>query len=157
VALLLQGLLVEARGEWWTRRLDLRRGSVGTWSAEWRQTGLDPLAPPDSQLDQLSPNAFGLRSGIVTTHEHDARPPVWFCSPGQKPVTLTAAWISVPDLSVRLTRPAVTSSCAAEPGGAVVRFSDADGFTADIEFDEEGLVTDYPGLARRLPGARGTL
>jgi len=75
---------------------------------------------------------------------------------GQAPVTLTAAWISVPDLSVRSTSQRY-DLVRRRAGGTIVRFSDADGFTADIEFDEEGLVTDYPGLARRLPAARGTL
>ena len=33
-----------------------------------------------------------------------------------------------------------------------VRFSDDDGFTADLELDAEGLVVTYPGLARRVSG-----
>src|SRR4051812_49855239 len=148
-------MLVEAHGEGWARRLDLRRDSVGTWSAEWRQTGSDPLAPPDTQLDQLSPDARDCDLGLspltntmpVLQHRLLARP---------EPVTLTAAWISVPDLSVRATSQRY-ELVRRQAGGAVVRFSGADGFTADIEVDDEGLVTDYPGLARRLPTARPTL
>ena len=31
-----------------------------------------------------------------------------------------------------------------------MRFEGDDGFSADITFDSDGLVVDYPGLARRL-------
>jgi hypothetical protein len=31
-----------------------------------------------------------------------------------------------------------------------VRFSDDDGFTADLELDADGLITTYPRLARRV-------
>ena len=34
----------------------------------------------------------------------------------------------------------------------VVRFEAVDGsFAADITLDNDGVVTDYPGIARRLP------
>ena len=54
------------------------------------------------------------------------------------------SWVEVPSLEV--TR----SEQRYEPlGGGVVRFSSGS-FTADIEFDDEGFVTRYPGLAERV-------
>jgi hypothetical protein len=33
---------------------------------------------------------------------------------------------------------------------SIVRFEDQDGFSADLTFDRDGLVLDYPGIAKRL-------
>jgi uncharacterized protein len=53
-------------------------------------------------------------------------------------------WVSVPELEVH------EQPQRYEPiGGGVVRFRTGD-FVADIAFDDEGLVTHYPGLAERL-------
>jgi hypothetical protein len=41
-------------------------------------------------------------------------------------------------------------------GDRVVRFDSLDDpFTADIKFDEDGLVVDYPGIGRRLTPPSG--
>jgi hypothetical protein len=52
-------------------------------------------------------------------------------------------WIDVPSLAVS------RSEQRYEPlGGGVVRFRSGD-FAADIAFDEDGFVVDYPGIGRR--------
>lgn len=52
-------------------------------------------------------------------------------------------WVDVPSLDVTL------SEQRYEPlGNGVVRFSSGS-FTADIQFDEAGFVTDYPGIGTR--------
>jgi uncharacterized protein len=54
------------------------------------------------------------------------------------------SWVEVPSLDVD------RSEQRYEPlSGGVVRFSSGS-FTADIEFDDEGFVTLYPGLAERV-------
>jgi hypothetical protein len=53
-------------------------------------------------------------------------------------------WVSVPDLGLH------ESQQRYEPiGDRRVRFVDGS-FVADLEFDEDGLVTRYPGLAERV-------
>jgi uncharacterized protein len=53
-------------------------------------------------------------------------------------------WIDVPSLEIH------RSEQRYEPlGNGVVRYRDAT-FTADIRFDADGFVLDYPGLARRV-------
>ena len=59
------------------------------------------------------------------------------------------AWMSVPDLAVHASVQRY-EHVRATPSGAVVRFSSGD-FAADLEFDQDGFVVDYPDLARRLP------
>ena len=52
-------------------------------------------------------------------------------------------WVDVPSLEVR------TSEQRYEPlGNGLVRFR-SQGFTAEIRFDENEFVVDYPGIARR--------
>jgi hypothetical protein len=53
-------------------------------------------------------------------------------------------WVRVPELEASELRQRY------EPlGGRVVRYG-SDSFTAEIEFDDEGFVTRYPGLAERV-------
>ena len=54
------------------------------------------------------------------------------------------AWVSLPDLKVHRSQQRYEHL---EPGR--VRFS-SDGFTADLELDEDGVVVFYPELARRV-------
>ena len=57
-------------------------------------------------------------------------------------------WVDVPSLAVS------QSEQRYEPlGSGQVRFSAGD-FTADIRFDEEGFVLEYPGIAMRVSGPR---
>ena len=52
---------------------------------------------------------------------------------------------------MRLARQRYAFVRALRGGLALVRFETADGsFSADLTFDRDGLVVDYPGLARRL-------
>jgi uncharacterized protein len=55
-------------------------------------------------------------------------------------------WVDVPSLEVS------TSEQRYEPlGNGLVRFTAAD-FTAEIEFDDDGFVLNYPGIATRARG-----
>jgi hypothetical protein len=61
-------------------------------------------------------------------------------------------WVSVPDLAVS------RSEQRYDPlgGNGVVRFASGT-FTADIEFDEQGFVSHYPGLASLVNAAGSRL
>ena len=105
--------------------------------------------------------------GFVDVHSHAAdgivHPPLRQAQPllaqgvttfvanpdGGGPVDFTMAWVSVPDLAVR---PSLQRYTAIRVDGDrhIVRYEDEDGFMADIVFDPDGLVLDYPSLARRL-------
>lgn len=64
---------------------------------------------------------------------------------GGEPRDFVMAWISVPELEVR------RSAQRYDPlsGGGTVRYQAGD-FVADVEFDEDGFVVSYPGLANRV-------
>jgi hypothetical protein len=69
---------------------------------------------------------------------------------GGGPVDFQMAWVSVPDLGIWASSQRYMFLRSIKEQH-VVRFEDADdGFTADLTFDKDGLVVDYPGLAHRL-------
>ncbi|MEU9146007.1 putative glycolipid-binding domain-containing protein [Streptomyces sp. NPDC048349] len=68
--------------------------------------------------------------------------------PGPGPLDFTMAWVSVPDLTVSANRQTYTHLARAEHG-ARIRYRSGD-FQSDVEFDDRGLVLDYPSLATAL-------
>ena len=68
------------------------------------------------------------------------------------------AWISVPDLSLHPSPQRYTHLETQSAGERVVRFEatgEGDDFVADVVFDADGLVIDYPGIATRFRGGQG--
>ena len=69
-----------------------------------------------------------------------------------RPVAIEVAWVALPELTVRLDRQEYT---LLERGGdgSRWRFHAPDtGFTVELLTDTNGLVRDYPGIARRVRG-----
>jgi hypothetical protein len=59
------------------------------------------------------------------------------------------AWVSVPDLAVRPSGQTYTHLGRTGDGGGRVRYASGS-FRSDLEVDADGLVVEYPRLARRL-------
>jgi uncharacterized protein len=146
-------LRVSSIGEGWRRSLDLQRDQAGVWTITADQDG-------DADL----PAAGGDPGAFAHALDCDlALSPVTNLMPilrnellvGGGPVELTTAWVSVPDLSVRPDSQRYLS-LRMSPGERVIRYEATDGsFAADIAVDADGVVIDYPGIARRLlPSAR---
>ncbi|MFG2989241.1 putative glycolipid-binding domain-containing protein [Streptomyces sp. NPDC048257] len=73
---------------------------------------------------------------------------------GSGPHDFLMAWVSVPDLAVSANRQTYTPLApdgqgVGGPRASRVRYSSGE-FQSDIEFDERGLVLDYPELATAL-------
>ncbi len=67
---------------------------------------------------------------------------------GGGPVDFLMAWVAVPELAVYPSRQRYAFA-RREPRARVVRFETIDSdFVADIAFDEQGVVLEYPGIAR---------
>jgi hypothetical protein len=137
-------LHVTSRGEGWRRDLDLRRDASGAWTVDATEHGTVDLPSPgcDASLLEdaldcdlgLSPvtNMMPiLRHGLVRAGG---------------PIVLSMAWVAVPELSVRLDRQRYR-----HVRSHVVGFEAVDGsFAAELTCDDDGVVVDYPGIARRL-------
>lgn len=128
-------LTVRAWGAGWSRALELRRESDGTWSAEpgGALRGLEGALDCDIAYCCLTNTMPVLRNRL---HGRVGS------------VNLVVAWVSLPDLAVHVSRQRYTHIARAT-GGAVVKF-ESGRFAADVEFDAAGFVRDYPGLARRV-------
>ncbi len=139
---------VGAHGQGWTRSLRLTRDKAGEWDAQWETHGEALLPPPsgdmialgealdcDLALSPLTNTMPVLRHGLLH---------------GGGPVDLVMAWISVPDLSIITSRQRYTFVRTDELVSVVRYESESRDFTADIVFDEDGLVVEYPGIGHRL-------
>lgn len=145
-------LTVRTQGANWSRRLVLSRDPRGEWGVQTSADGDAGLPPPggdpatfagalDCDLGEcpLTNTMPVLRHGLLR---------------GGAPHDFVMAWVSVPDLAVRLSAqrytflgpPAVTAGL---PAGSVVIRYESENFRADVAFDNDGIVADYPGLARR--------
>jgi hypothetical protein len=144
---------VNATGDGWGRSLDLRR-TENEWIAEveWhgRESGLpapggdlgalNDALDPDLGLSPLFNSMPLLRHGL---HK------------GGSAEDFLMVWISVPDLSLHASPQRYTHLDSSE-GINLVRFEatgEGEDFVADVQFDDDGLVLDYPGIATRLPAS----
>jgi len=147
-----RSLTVQTRGATWSRHLALLRDPRGVWTVEASADGEADLPPPGGD-----PAAFAaaldcdLGECPVTNSMPVLRHNLLH---GGAPRDFVMAWVSVPDLAVgpsaqRYTfvgRP--TAATSTQPAAAVIRYESGT-FRADVLFDEDGLVVDYPGIGRR--------
>ena len=130
-------LVVTVAGNGTRRTLDLRRSDEGAWTAEGEVlSSLDGALDCDLGLCPLTNTMPVLRHELLD---------------GSGTADFVMAWVSVPDLAVHAAPQRYTAR-----GNRVVRFESLDSpFTADLTFDADGLVVDYPQLARRLTPPSG--
>ncbi|MEU3725342.1 putative glycolipid-binding domain-containing protein [Streptomyces sp. NPDC031705] len=118
-----------------SRERELRRSTAGGWTVDGgARPDLEGALDCDLGLCPLTNTMPVLRHAL---HRE----------PGEHRFLM--AWVSVPDLTVRPSRQTYTHLGRTAAGGAVVRYA-SEGFAADVEFDADGLVTEYPRLARRI-------
>jgi hypothetical protein len=67
-------------------------------------------------------------------------------------IEFVMAWVSVPDLAVHRSPQRYTFLRMIDHERSLVRFESLaeDGFKADITYDAEGFVLDYPGIGARI-------
>ncbi|MGH2716034.1 MAG: putative glycolipid-binding domain-containing protein, partial [Thermoleophilaceae bacterium] len=141
-------LRVTSRGEGWRRNLDLRRDTDGVWSAAADEEGQLGLPPPGGEIASLA-GALDCDLGLS---------PVTNMMPilrhglldGGGPIEFTMAWVAVPALAVQADGQRYRH-LRSSADHHLVRYEAVDGsFAADITVDADAVVTDYPGIARRL-------
>lgn len=147
-----RSLTVQTRGANWSRHLTLSRDPRGTWKVE---------ASAEGEADGLPPPG-GDSAALATALDCDlGECPVTNTMPvlrhgllhGGAPRDFIMAWVSVPDLAVRPSAQRYTfisrlAAATGRPAAAVIRY-ESGSFRADVMFDGDGLVIDYPGLGRR--------
>lgn len=141
-------LVARTQGNGWSRSLDLRRLAAGTWKCTVEINGELDLPPPGGDLSGLGDAldcdlAFSPMTNTMPVLRHRLHE-------GGEPMDVVVAWVSLPDLSVQ--RAVQRYGFLRRDGERrLVRFEQLESqFTADIVFDEHGLVVDYPGVGRRV-------
>ena len=139
-------LLVKARGQGWSRELDLRRDAGAVWSAATAMEGEVDLPPPGGSLTGLE-QALDCDLGLspltnsmpILRHRlHD----------GGQSHDFQMAWVSVPELGVRRSLQRYVFVRRDEKL-AVIRYQSRDSdFQAELKVDRDGIVVDYPGIGR---------
>ncbi len=147
-------LELTATGDGWARSLVLERDPSGRWGGERSAEGTEPPAIAASvPTDTVEP--AGIPAAVLDVDVQ------WSPVTNLMPIRrlgldrvgssgmFTMAWIGVPSLAVILDEQRYT--LLGDDGGDVcVRFKNADGFfTVVIRCDPDGVVREYPGIARR--------
>lgn len=159
--LITRRLSVRTWGAGWGRHLELTRDPGAGWSVDAGSdghAGLPGLPPPGGDPATF---AAALDCDLGESPLTNTMPVLRHSLlGGGEAVELVMAWVSVPWLAVIPSRQLyrhLRRDAAREPGLApdaavpgpvsMIRFQSGD-FQADISFDAEGLVIDYPGIGR---------
>lgn len=144
-------LHLATRGEGWRRTLDLRRDGSGDWTASMAAEGDSPesLDPPGGRLERL---AGALDCDLALSPLTNTMPVLRHrLLEAEGTIDFLMAWVSVPDLEVHPSAQRYTAVRDLSGGNRLIRFESLDSmFTADLTFDRDGLVVEYPGIGRRL-------
>ena len=148
-------LELTASAEGWRRHLLLRHDGSGAWSAEVDDAGKVPGGPWAGELPDLSDALdIDIQSSPLTNTMPILRH--GFQSGGSGEFLM--AFVLTPTLRVEASRQGY-EHVGVRDGRPVVRYLGLDSdFRADLELDEDGLLSFYPDLARRVePPARADL
>jgi hypothetical protein len=142
-------LTANCHGQGWQRSLDLRRAEDGTWNATTERHGDAPFGPPGGDLAALTGALdCDLQMSPLTNSLPVLRHGMLAGGPARE---FLMAWVGLPELSVVPSRQRYVPLEPLPDGGRVIRYESVDGdFVAEVTFDADGLVIDYPKLGRRL-------
>lgn len=142
------GLLVTTRGDGWSRKLDLRRARSGTWTVRTATAGFLALPDPGGDVAEFSE---ALDCDLAWSPLTNSMPVLRHgLLEGGGPIDLVMAWVSVPDLFVHSSRQRYTFVRKTGDQSVIRYESRESAFKADVTFDSDGLVVEYPGIGRRM-------
>ena len=150
-----QRLTVTVHGQGWSRHLELTRSDDGVWSSETLSSGDTDLPKPGIADPEGMAGALDCDLGLCPVTNTMPILRLNLVSGDGAPVdetALTMAWVEVPSLRVIPSEQVYSQVRSAREGApAMVLYSSGNGgFTAELTVDDDGVVVDYPGLARRI-------
>lgn len=148
---------VSVRGFGWSRHLDLVRTPDGAWRADVRESGTPPSGLAGPGIADPASLDGALDCDIALCPVTNTMPILRLGLLGERPpageTRLVMAWVDLPSLAVLRSDQVYAAREPLDPttGQGVVTYTSATrDFTADLTVDADGLVVDYPHLARRL-------
>ncbi len=148
-----QRLEVGVTGHGWWRHLTLTRDPGGHWTSEV-ETGGDADLPAPGIVDAASIEG-ALDCDLALCPVTNTMPilRLGLLDGADSETELVMAWVDLPSLRVIRSDQVygAVRRFDAEEANAVVRYQSANrSFVADLTVDEDGIVIDYPQLARRI-------
>lgn len=150
-----QRLALQVVGDRWSRSLALDRDLDGSWRGTWTEFGAPPPAVDGARpADAIEPHEI---PGAVVDVDVEWSPLTNVMPIRRLGLTaagaagrFTMAWVAVPSLAVTLDEQHYTL-LGVDDGDVCARFESGDGlFAAVLRCDADGVVLDYPGIARRV-------
>ena len=135
---------VETEGAGWRRRVRLERAGRG-WQISTNEHGMLDSSLPGIELPEALNEAVDLDLGYSPLFNSlPVRRRDLLSQPVGTSETYLMAFIAVPALVVAPSEQTYTAR-----GGGRIHFASGD-FAAELEFDSDGYVQHYPGLATRV-------
>ncbi|MHA7277226.1 putative glycolipid-binding domain-containing protein [Arthrobacter sp. HLT1-21] len=150
-----QRLTVTVHGQGWSRHLELMRSDDGVWSSETLSAGDTDLPEPGISDPEGLAGALDCDLGLCPVTNTMPILRLNLVSGDGAPVgetELTMARVEVPSLRVVPSTPVYSHVRAARSDSPALMLynSGNGGFAAELTIDQDGVVLDYPGLARRI-------
>jgi uncharacterized protein len=140
-------LLSAAAG--WERSLELSHDGTGTWRCTAGERGEARTLPPPGGDTEAVRGALDCDLGLCPlTNTMPVVRHGLHHGPGEADFLM--AWVSVPDLGVHPSVQRYEHVRLTEAGSVVRYVGEHREFVAELELDRDGLVSFYPGLARRV-------
>jgi hypothetical protein len=142
--------VVETQGAGWTRHLEIQRSRMGVWSVLSQSAGKLEMPEPGGDPTDLG-DALDLDLGLSPVF--NTMPVLRHNLHNEGAEGFLMVWISVPDLSIHASQQRYAFLERRPDERRLVRFEavgDGEDFVADVQFDSDGLVVDYPGIASRI-------
>lgn len=147
-------LAVSSFGDDWKRSLVLSRDSSGYWSIDADQLGEVDLPAPGLQDPSILLGAIDCDLGLCPLTNIMPIRRLGLLSRQVMPTPLVMAWVDVPSLRVLRSEQLYGSGSNNDGSLRSVRYtSRSRDFDAELTVDDDGMVIDYPTLARRSPEA----
>ena len=137
---------VSVHSDGWSRTLNLARSGDGTWTATAQERGDVELAPAGLLDAAVVKGAVDCDLGLCPVTNTMPIRRLRLLDEDVSEVPLVMAWVDVPSLCVIRSDQVYGS---ADYGRVRYRSYSRD-FQAELTVDDDGVVIDYPGLARRI-------
>lgn len=142
-----RGLRVQVESFGWSRSLILQRHASGAWSSTVSATG-SPDLPAAGMVDaDALAGALDCDLGLCPVTNTMPIRRLELLASAVPPTPLVMAWVEVP--SLRVIRSDQVYASSVEAGRVSYRSYSRD-FHAELSVDDDGVVLDYPNLARRI-------
>jgi len=141
-----RSLEVAATAPGWSRSLRLARRSDGSWTSSASTAG-DTDLPPPGIVDAASVDgALDCDLGLCPVTNVMPIRRLQLLERAVPETPLVMAWVEVPSLRVLRSEQIYASS-----GAGAVRYANGSrDFAAELRVDRDGMVVEYPSLARRV-------